>query len=232
MIFRRKLQYLLVKKLGISNKLAHEFIVNGNVRVNERVVRENCLVLEEDEVYCEDKLVKEKSVFHYIAFYKPRGIETTLNTGIPDNLLTVFQFPERLFPVGRLDKDSEGLLLLTNDGGIMNKVSGGWFDKEKAYEVKVDKPVSEEFILAMSSGISILGKITRPAVLKKLNENAFSIVLTEGMNRQIRRMCYKLGYEVIGLKRTRIIHIELGNLEPGQFRKLNEKETEELKKLV
>jgi 23S rRNA pseudouridine2604 synthase len=229
MSYRNKLQYLLVQKLAISKKEAKELIITGKVKMNGAVVFENCVLSVQDEISFENKIIKERTVFHYIAFYKPRGIETTLNTSIENNLLTVFQFSERLFPVGRLDKESEGLLLMTNDGRIMNKISGGWFDKEKEYEVSVNKMIIPAFIGTLATGIRIMGKLTRPAIVRQVNDTTFSIILTEGMNRQIRRMCYKQGYEVTELKRVRIMNIGLGMLQAGEYRALEEKELQDLK---
>ncbi|MBC7389802.1 MAG: pseudouridine synthase [Opitutaceae bacterium] len=165
----------------------------------------------------------------YIAYYKPVGIESTLNKSIENNLADALPIAERLFPLGRLDKASEGLMILTNDGKIYNGVTNSKNQKEKEYEVKVDQAITEDFLLKMSTGIEIMGQITKACVAKKIDEFTFSIILTQGLNRQIRRMCYKLGYEVTYLRRIRIMNLTLGNLEKGEFRYLTETEIDELK---
>ena len=160
----------------------------------------------------------------YIAYYKPEGIESTLNKNIANNLADAIPIQERLFPLGRLDKSSEGLMILTNDGKIYNGVTNSKNHKEKEYEVKVDLAISDEFIQKMSSGIEIMGQITKPCIVKKTDQNTFNIILTQGLNRQIRRMCYKLNFNVISLKRLRIMNITLGELRPGEFRYLSREE--------
>ena len=165
----------------------------------------------------------------YIAYYKPEGIESTLNKNIENNLADAISIKERLFPLGRLDKASEGLMILTNDGKIYNGVTNSKNDKEKEYEVKVDLQIDDEFILKMGSGIEIMGQITKSCIVKKIDRNTFNITLKQGLNRQIRRMCYKLNFEVINLKRLRIMNITLDNLKPGELRYLNNLEIEDLK---
>ena len=217
MTFRKRLQYFLVKRLSISNKNALTLILEGKILINGITVFENIEINSQDRIVFEGNILQEGKQLIYIAFYKPRGIETTLNTEIPDNLKDILPFEENLFPVGRLDKDSEGLLLLTNDGRLFDKTLRSEHQTEKEYLVKVDKVLDDDFVLRMSSGITILGKITLPCRVEKVDDFTFKIILIQGINRQIRRMCYKLGYEVLELKRIRIGDILLGNLEPGGF---------------
>ena len=217
MTFRKRLQYFLVKRLNISNKSALTLILEGKVSINDIPIFENIEINIQDKIVFENKTLQEGKQLIYIAFYKPRGIETTLNTEIPNNLKDILPFEENLFPVGRLDKDSEGLLLLTNDGSLFDKTLRSEHQTEKEYLVKVDKVIDNDFILKMSSGINILGKITLPCQVEKMDDFTFKITLIQGINRQIRRMCYKLGYEVLELKRIRIGDILLGDLKPGDF---------------
>ena len=214
MTFRRRLQYFLVKRLNISNKNALTLILEGKVLINDIPISENIEINIQDKIVFEGHILQEGKQLIYIAFYKPRGIETTLNTEIPDNLKDILPFEESLFPVGRLDKESEGLLLLTNDGTLFDKTLRNEHQTEKEYLVKVDKVIDDNFILKMSSGINILGKITLPCKIEKVDNFTFSIILIQGINRQIRRMCYKLGYEVLELKRIRIGDILMGDLKP------------------
>jgi 23S rRNA pseudouridine2604 synthase len=217
MTFRKRLQYFLVKRLNISNKSALALILEGKIRINGSPVFENIEINIEDEIIYENQILQEGKQLIYVAFYKPRGIETTLNSEIPDNLKDILPFNESLFPVGRLDKESEGLLLLTNDGRLFDKTLRSEHQTEKEYLVKVDKEITEDFINGMSSGVMILGKTTLPCVVGKVDNFSFKIILVQGINRQIRRMCYKLGYEVLELKRIRIGGILLGDLSPNGY---------------
>ena len=219
---------LIIKRLTVSNLKAIELILQKRVLVNGIVARQKQHVSERDSISVDDKEIQIGYTFRYVAFYKPRGIECTLNPGISSNLNKVLSFPERLFPVGRLDKDSEGLLLLTNDGKLYKDIAGDERDKEKEYLVEVDKALSPEMVERLSSGVVIMGKRTRPAMVEPINQYSFKIVLTQGLNRQIRRMCYKLGLEVTKLKRTRIAYICLGNLNPGEFREINKDELDNI----
>lgn len=218
MTFRKRLQYLLVKRLNISNKNALTLILEGKLSVNDMQVFENIEVTLEDKIVFENQILQVGKQLLYIAFYKPRGIETTLNTDIPNNLKDILLFEEKLFPVGRLDKKSEGLLLLTNDGRLFDKTLRSEHQTEKEYLVKVDKEITDDFIQKMSSGIIILGKTTLPCSVEKLDNFTFKIILVQGINRQIRRMCYKLSYEVLELKRVRIGNILLRELSPNEYR--------------
>ncbi len=225
-------KYFLVQKLRLSNKEATAIILAKRLLVNGQPAQLNQPLQSEDEVTLDGKILKEAQQLHYLAYYKPRGIETTLNPEIPDNLLQSLNFPERVYPIGRLDKDSEGLLLLTNDGSIFDKILHSEQKQEKEYVVRVDKALTEEAVSALAAGVEIMGKKTRPAQVKQLDEFTFNIILTQGLNRQIRRMCYKLGYKVLELKRVRIVNVELGDLQVGEWRELRKEEIERLKKLV
>lgn len=218
MIFRKRLQYFIVKRLNFSNKNALKSITEGKIELNNKVVYENVIINPEDSVVFEGQILQAGKQFIAIAFYKPRGIETTLNQSIPDNLKDILPIAENLFPVGRLDKESEGLLILTNDGRVFDKTLRSEYQIEKEYLVTVDKEITLDFIFKMSEGINILGKMTLPCKVEKINNVTFKIVLVQGINRQIRRMCYKLDYEVVQLIRVRIGKVELGDLQPNEFR--------------
>lgn len=218
MTFRNRLQYLLVLRLQISNKEALNLIISGKVLVNGSVAKSNCELIQTDEVIYEGKVLQEAKKLIYIAFYKPRGIETTLNVAIEDNLKAILPFEADVFPVGRLDKDSEGLLLLTNDGTVYDKILRNENKTEKDYVVQVDKPITSEFLETMSAGIVIMGKMTLPCQLIQINDFTFKITLIQGLNRQIRRMCYKLDYEVLSLKRIRIGNVHLEDLKASEYR--------------
>jgi len=218
MTFRNRLQYLLVIRLQISNKEALNLILSGKILVNRIAVKSNCELIQTDEVIYEGRLLKEAKKLIYIAFYKPRGIETTLNIGIEDNLKAILPFEVDVFPVGRLDKDSEGLLLLTNDGTVYDKILRKESKTEKEYIVQVDKLINSKFFETMSDGIVIMGKKTFPCQLAQIDDYTFKITLIQGLNRQIRRMCFKLDYKVLSLKRVRIGDVHLGNLEAGEYR--------------
>jgi 23S rRNA pseudouridine2604 synthase len=224
MTFKNPLQYLLVKRLQISNKNALVLITEGKITVNRVVVSENIIITENDEIYYGTQLLNEGKKLLYVAFYKPKGIETTLNTAISSNLKEILPFEEELFPAGRLDKASEGLLFLTNDGRLFHKILRQEHCTEKEYVVCVDKKIDDDFIQKMSNGIVIMGKKTLPCEVIKIDDFSFRIVLIQGLNRQIRRMCYKLDYEVLSLKRVRIGNVLLGDLGASEFRFLAENE--------
>jgi 23S rRNA pseudouridine2604 synthase len=218
----------LVQTLKISNKEAIALLAEKRVLINEKVPSMDQEVLLEDTIKLEGQLIKHSENYIYLLYYKPRGIETTLNKEVENNLADALNLSSRVFPVGRLDKESEGLLFLTNDGTIFNRISHGHQKQEKEYLVQVDKPLSEEAIQKMEEGIVILGKKTFPANVYRQSSDSFKIILTQGLNKQIRRMCYKLNYEVTFLKRIRIMNLELGDLLPGQRRPLSQEELAEL----
>ena len=223
MSFRIKLQFFLVKRLGISNKEAQNLLIEKKVLINGVPTSANINIEPEDEIRVENEVIQYSRTFKYIAFYKPRGIETTLNKSIEDNISEILPFDD-IFHVGRLDKASEGLLILTDDGRIYDKVLRNENKVEKEYVVKVDKPIDTNFLEKMGSGVQILGKTTLPCSISAVDDFIFKIILEQGLNRQIRRMCYKLGYEVTYLCRIRIGNILLGDLKPGEWRHLEKAE--------
>ena len=227
-VLNSSLKYFIVQKLNFSNKAAVQFILSGRVLVNGKKGELMQVLLPEDEVRVDGQVIKESRKNVYIAYHKPRGIESTMNTEIENNLLQALDFNQTVFPVGRLDKASEGLMLLTNDGGTLFQIIHAEQHQEKEYEVTVDNPLTQQAIERLAEGIIIMGKKTRPAVVKQIDDITFSIILTQGLNRQIRRMCYKLGYQVQKLVRTRIINLELGNLPVGEWRFLTQSEIKTL----
>ncbi|HEV7231441.1 MAG TPA: pseudouridine synthase [Bacteroidia bacterium] len=230
MAFKNRLKTFLVKNLSISNVDAEKLIFEKRVHINGKRGRFTSSVTQSDEVKLDGKVILEKKKFIYIKYYKPVGIESTMDPAIENNITTAVGHPERLFPIGRLDKDSEGLLLLTNDGSIYNKILKSEHNKEKEYMVSVNRDITEEFITAVRSGIIIMGKRTKPAEIfvNKGNDRSFRIILTEGMNRQIRRMCHKCNYQVKKLKRIRIVNILLNDMKAGQWKDLEPVELENL----
>jgi len=223
-----RLRTIISRHFKISNEKSDLLIGEGRVRVNGKPVSPAAKVEYWEEISVDGKIIREATQFTYIKFYKPRGIECTLNDEMENNLNTVFEFPKKLFPVGRLDKDSEGLLLLTDDGRIFRNVALSEKEKEKEYHVTLERRYDKAFTEAMENGIVIMGKKTRQAKVFPIDENSFRIILTQGLNRQIRRMCYKLGYQVKELIRVRIVNVELGNLKSGEWKKLGESELEGL----
>ncbi len=218
------LKYFIVQKLNLSNKEATQYILSGRVLVNGTPGTLRQVLFPEDEVRMDEQLLKAARKTIYIAYHKPYGIESTMNASIANNLFEAINISQDVFPVGRLDKTSEGLMLLTNDGQLSIKILHPKSCHEKEYEVTVDHPLTQQALDKLSAGIVIMGKKTRPALVRQLNETMFNIILTQGLNRQIRRMCYKLGYEVKKLVRTRFITLELGNLSAGEWRYLKQEE--------
>jgi 23S rRNA pseudouridine2604 synthase len=212
---------LLVKRFHISKEAAGQMLVDNRVFINAEKAIQRQEVLKTDAIKIDGEVIQEGVEHSYYAYYKPRGIECTLNPEIKDNLLDILPFKEHLYPVGRLDKESEGLLLLTNDGKLYKDIAFAENNKEKEYLVEVDKALTNEVINKLASGIVIMGQKTRPARVKQIDTTTFSIILTQGLNRQIRRMCYKLEYEVTMLKRIRITSVLLGDLKPREYRKIH-----------
>ncbi|CAI8312511.1 MAG: 23S rRNA pseudouridine(2604) synthase [Flavobacteriales bacterium] len=211
-----------------SRRKADEYISDGRVYINGSPAVLGSKVNIEDEISVDSEIIQYKDKKRvYIAFNKPVGIECTGSHKINDNIIDFINHKERLFTIGRIDKQSEGLILLTNDGDIVNNVLRAENKKEKEYVVTVDKKISSEFIEKMRRGVRIMGKVTKRCYVKKIHENRFKIVLTQGMNRQIRRMCEVLGYRVIKLKRIRIMKIHL-DIEIGEYRDLNDEEVNQL----
>jgi 23S rRNA pseudouridine2604 synthase len=176
--------------------------------------------------------VEPKNVTLYIALNKPVGIVSTTDDREPNNIVQHVNYPERLFPIGRLDKPSEGLIFLTNDGDIVNKILRAGNNHEKEYFVSVDKSITNDFITSMGAGIPILGTVTKKCKVEKISDKIFKIILTQGLNRQIRRMCEYLDYEVTKLKRTRIMNVDLGYLQSGDWRELTDEEMTDINKMI
>ena len=211
-----------------SRRKADDYISDGRVYINGQPALLGSKVNIEDEISVDGEIIQYKDKKKvYIAFNKPVGIECTGNHKVKDNIIDYINHKERLFTIGRIDKQSEGLILLTNDGDIVNNVLRAENRKEKEYIVTVNKKITTEFIDKMRKGVRIMGRITRKCFVKKIHENRFKIILTQGMNRQIRRMCEVLGYRVTKLKRVRIMDIHL-DTKVGEYRNLNNDEIEQL----
>lgn len=212
-----------------SRREADRLTEAGEITINDRIAVLGDKVTDADVVKVKGKEVSREEEQIIIAFNKPEGVECTAQKDNPDNIINYIGYEKRIYPIGRLDKNSRGLILLTNDGSIVNGILKASNYHEKEYVVTVDKEITGEFIEAMSSGVTILdGVKTRPCEVKKTKKHEFNIVLTQGLNRQIRRMCKALGYNVNKLQRVRIMNIELGNLGMGKYRNLTDMEVEEL----
>jgi 23S rRNA pseudouridine2604 synthase len=216
-----------------SRRKADDLIAQNRVTINGKVPEMGTKVQPGDEVRVNGILITEPKEKHtYIAFNKPVGIVcTTDNRREKDNIIDFINHPKRIFPIGRLDKPSEGLILLTSDGDIVNKILRARNNHEKEYLVTVDKPINHHFITRMSEGVPILDTVTRACEVEQLSNYTFRIILTQGLNRQIRRMCEYLTFEVTKLKRVRIMNIEL-DLPVGKWRDLTEKELEDLNEMI
>jgi 23S rRNA pseudouridine2604 synthase len=216
-----------------SRRAADKLIEQGRIKVNDVVVVMGQKVTPQDRIEVDGILVEdlqEKPI--YLAFNKPVGIVCTTDTRVEkDNIIDYINYPSRIFPIGRLDKMSEGLILLTNDGDIVNKILRARNNHEKEYVVTVNKPVTDEFIEKMGSGVPILDTVTKKCFVKQIHKNQFRIILTQGLNRQIRRMCEHLDYRVVKLKRIRIMNIEL-DTKVGRYRDLTKKELNALNSLL
>ena len=217
-----------------SRRKADRLIERGKVTINDKVIEIGYKVEDSDQVKVEgqriEKLTKQKNI--YLAFNKPVGIVCTTDRGVePDNIIDFINYPQRIFPIGRLDKPSEGLIFLTNDGDIVNKILRARNNHEKEYIVSVNRPINREFIQTMSNGVEILETITKNCFVKQLGKKKFKIILTQGLNRQIRRMCESLGYRVKSLKRVRIMNIKL-DLPTGKYRNFTKEELYKLNKLL
>ena len=211
-----------------SRRKADNYISDGRVYINGKPALLGSRINIEDEISVDGEIIQYKDKKKvYIAFNKPVGIECTGNHKVKDNIIDYINHKERLFTIGRIDKQSEGLILLTNDGDIVNNVLRAENRKEKEYIVTVNKKITTEFIDKMRKGVRIMGRITRKCFVKKIHENRFKIILTQGMNRQIRRMCEVLGYRVTKLKRVRIMDIHL-DTKVGEYRNLNNDEIGQL----
>jgi 23S rRNA pseudouridine2604 synthase len=215
-----------------SRREADKLIEAGRVLINDIVARKGNRVNPDDKVYLDGELIVKKSKPIYIALNKPVGIVCTTDQREPDNIIDYLGYKERIFPIGRLDKMSQGLILLTNDGDIVNKILRAGNFHEKEYIVTVNKPIDNGFIKAMATGVPILDTVTRPCKVKKIDDFKFNIVLTQGLNRQIRRMCEYLGYHVTSLNRVRIMDITLDGIEYDTWRYLTEAEIVWLMEMV
>ena len=216
-----------------SRRAADKLINEGRVTINGVIPEMGTKITSTDEVRVDGELIsasKEKPV--YLAFNKPVGIVCTTDSDVEkDNIIDYINYPKRIFPIGRLDKPSEGLIFLTNDGDIVNKILRARNNHEKEYVVTVNKPITNNFIQKMSNGVPILDTITRKCHVEKIRNNQFKIILTQGLNRQIRRMCEQLDYRVVRLKRTRIMNVVL-DMPVGKWRNLTYDELKEINRLV
>ncbi|WP_310554490.1 23S rRNA pseudouridine(2604) synthase RluF [Flavobacterium sp.] len=215
-----------------SRREADKLLEEGRITINGVVPEMGTKVSPNDEVRVDGKLVREKTEKPvYLAFNKPVGIECTTNLEVRYNIVDYINYPKRIFPIGRLDKASEGLIFMTNDGDIVNKILRARNNHEKEYVVTVNKLITNRFIDRMSNGIPILDTVTKKCKVEQISKTVFRIILTQGLNRQIRRMCEYLGYEVTALKRTRIINISL-DVPVGRYRDLTDAEIKELNALI
>ena len=213
-----------------SRREADRLIEGGKVTVNHEIAVMGQKVTLKDIVKVNGQIISREEEQIVIAFNKPVGVECTTDTGNPDNIVDYIGYPKRIYPIGRLDKNSQGLILLTNDGSLVNHILKASNYHEKEYVVTVDKPIDNEFVQKMSSGVEILNQVTRPCKVTRVNKHTFHIVLTQGLNRQIRRMCEVLGYKVQKLKRIRIMNIYLGNLPRGAYRDVTDEELAQITK--
>ena len=216
-----------------SRREGDRLIQEGKVTINGKVPEMGNKV-EEGDIVCVDGISVEKTdeKLLYLAFNKPVGIVCTTDTRVePDNIIDFINYPTRIFPIGRLDKPSEGLIFLTNDGDIVNKILRARNNHEKEYIVTVNKPITKDFVKKMSNGVEILDTVTKPCKVEQIGKNKFRIILTQGLNRQIRRMCEHLEYRVWSLKRVRIMNIKL-DLPVGKLREFTKEEFNELSRLI
>ncbi|MGH1334663.1 MAG: 23S rRNA pseudouridine(2604) synthase RluF [Aureispira sp.] len=212
-----------------SRREADRWIEAGRVKINGQVAKRGNRVEQGDQVTLDDKPLQTKAALVYIALNKPPGITCTTELHDPKNIIDFVQHPQRIFPIGRLDKPSTGLILLTNDGDIVNRILREENEHDKEYIVRVNRPITKDFIAKMQAGIAILDTITKPCKVEQLGKSLFKITLTQGLNRQIRRMCEALDYKVATLKRVRIMNIRLGKLPVGEWRDLTPRELTTLK---
>jgi len=216
-----------------SRRQADKLIEQGRIMVNSKEAVMGYKVQKDDVIHVDgEKIKQKKSKRIFIALNKPKGVVCTTNAGVEENnIIDFIKFRERIFPIGRLDKTTTGLILLTNDGDTANKILKTAYNNEKEYLVRVNRPISEDILKKMSEGVSILGKKTRKCKVEKLKSTEFKIILTQGLNRQIRRMCEYLNYRVVKLKRVRIMNINL-DLDIGKYRLLSGSELKKLNNLT
>ncbi|MGB0864339.1 MAG: 23S rRNA pseudouridine(2604) synthase RluF [Saprospiraceae bacterium] len=222
-----------ISSTGIcSRREADKWIAAGYVKINGKVAQKGNRVNPKDKVTVRNKPLKSQPRSVYILLNKPPGITCTTDRKDKDNIIDFVRHKERIFPIGRLDKPSSGLILLTNDGDIVNRILRVENNHQKEYIVKVDQPITGSFLKKMSNGIPILGTVTKKCKVEKISKFLFKITLTQGLNRQIRRMCEYLGYNVLTLKRVRIMHLQIDNLQVGKWRNLTKGELNKLKALT
>jgi 23S rRNA pseudouridine2604 synthase len=222
-----------ISSTGIcSRRDADKLIEQGKVSVNGEKAVMGTRVTTKDFIKVNGQPLKEQEKPIYIAFNKPVGITCTTDRKVKDNIINYINYPKRIFHVGRLDKYSQGLIFLTNDGDIVNKILRASNNHDKEYIVTVDKPITPEFIKNMAEGVPILNTVTRKCIVKKKSKYVFKIILTQGLNRQIRRMCKYLGYNVVKLERVRIMNITLKNIPIGKWRYFTDQELKTINKLV
>lgn len=219
----------LLSNYGVcSRKETNRLIEEKRIIVNGKLCIKGQWVEETDEILLDNKPLKPMEKI-YIALNKPEGITCTAAEDVDNNIIKFMNYKNYIFPVGRLDKESEGLIIMTNDGDLANKILESENNHEKEYIVRVDKPFDDDFIDGMSNGVEILKVKTRPCKVSRINDDTFRIILTQGLNKQIRRMSRVFGYTVISLKRIRIMNISIAGIEKGSWRNLTEEELEELK---
>ena len=215
-----------------SRREADRYVEEGKVQIDGVKAVMGSKVAKGSQVTFKGKPVKKEEKLVLIAFNKPEGIVCTSDPGETNNIVDFIQYGMRIYPIGRLDKDSEGLILLTNDGNIVNKILRAENHHEKEYIVTINKDITPEFLKKMSQGVPVLGKVTNHCEVSQIDRHTFRIILTQGLNRQIRRMCEFLGYRVVNLERIRIMNIQLGRLKTGAWRNVTEREIEDLNKLI
>ncbi|NMB43270.1 MAG: pseudouridine synthase [Clostridiales bacterium] len=215
-----------------SRRQADKYIEDGKVTIDGQEAKLGDRVSKENEVRVNGKLVSYQEDLILIAFNKPVGVECTEDKSVPNNIIDYINYGKRISYIGRLDKDSQGLILLTNDGDLNQLIAKGSNYHEKEYIVRVNKPINEDFIEGISGPVPILGRHTRPSIVTPINKYTFRIIITQGMNRQIRRMCEHFGYRVTKLKRIRVVNITLGRLKEGTYRNVTQEELAELKAII
>ena len=215
-----------------SRRGADKLIEQGKVKINGKDVVLGDKVSKDDVISVDGEVITKEVENIYLIFNKPRGITCTTDLRVRGNIIDYINYPKRIYPIGRLDKPSEGLIFLTNDGDIVNKILRARNNHEKEYIVSVDRKITHDFLNKMRNGIPILETVKRQCEVEAINERSFKIILTQGLNRQIRRMCEHLNYDVTRLRRTRIINIELGEMKSGEYREFTKTELSELQQLV
>jgi len=215
-----------------SRRGADKLIEAGEVKVNGQLPELGTKVTAADVISIDGKIITKEVENIYLAFNKPVGVTCTTERHIEGNIIDYINYPERIFPIGRLDKPSEGLIFMTNDGDIVNKILRSKNSHQKEYLVTVSRRITDNFIYDMSNGVPILDTVTEKCVVKRINDTTFNIILTQGLNRQIRRMCDYLGYQVNTLQRVRIMNISLDGIKKGEYRSFTEKELSEINELI